>query len=105
MNDTQPTTPSFTTWGLLELMGHQRLAGQISETTIAGTGMIRIDVPTIGDIMGYTRFFSPGALYGITPTTEQIATMLAIKLQAKPISQYELPALQQLKLDADESEW
>lgn len=48
------TIEKFESWGLLELFGHQRLAGKLSEQTIGGVHFIRIDVPDVGDIKSYT---------------------------------------------------
>ena len=36
---------TFEGWAILELMGHRRLAGLLSETQIGGAAFIRIDVP------------------------------------------------------------
>lgn len=87
MND-QPE--KFESWGLLELFGHQRLAGKLSEQTIGGCNFIRIDVPQIGDTAAYTRFFTQGAIYGMTPMDEATAHKLAAYLRAVPVSPYEL---------------
>ena len=38
------TTERFDTWALVEIMGHKQLAGRVSETTLAGAGMLRVDV-------------------------------------------------------------
>lgn len=81
---------AFEAWGLLELFGHQRLAGRLSEQVIGGCHFLRIDVPAYGDIPEYTRFFTQGAIYGMTPTTEDIARRLAANLKARPIQQYDL---------------
>ena len=35
----------FASWAILELMGHRRLGGYVSETTLAGGAFLRIDVP------------------------------------------------------------
>lgn len=35
-------------WAILELMGHRRLAGYVSEQEIAGAAFIRVDVPGTG---------------------------------------------------------
>lgn len=37
--------PAFEGWAILELMGHRRLGGHVSEATVAGAGFLRIDVP------------------------------------------------------------
>ncbi len=80
----------FESWGLLELFGHQRLAGKLSEETIGGCHFIRIDVPQVGDTSAYTRFFTQGAIYGMTPMEETTARKLAAYLRAVPVSPYEL---------------
>jgi hypothetical protein len=85
-----PKDEKFEAWGLLELFGHQRLAGKLTEQTIGGCHFVRIDVPPVGDIQGYTRFFTSGAIYSMTPTSESIARGLATRLQAMPVQPYEL---------------
>jgi hypothetical protein len=81
----------FEAWGLLELFGHQRLAGLLTEQTIGGCHFIRIDVPEIDGVQGYTRFFTNGAIYGMTITTEEVARGLAANLRARPVHAYNCP--------------
>jgi hypothetical protein len=90
----QQDEQKFEAWGLLELFGHQRLAGRLSEQTIGGVHFLRIDVPEVGEQPGYSRFFTQGAIYGMTPTSEQVARGLADRLRARPVQAYELPQLQ-----------
>jgi len=93
-----PKDEKFETWGLLELFGHQRLAGKLSEQTIGGCHFIRIDVPPVEDVQGYTRFFTQGAIYSLTPTTESIARALANRLQAQPVQIYDIRSPRQLAM-------
>jgi hypothetical protein len=86
----------FESWGLLELFGHQRLAGRLSEQTIGGCHFIRIDVPATDGVQEYTRFFTQGAIYGMTITTEPVARALATNLRARPVSPYDMPRAQTL---------
>lgn len=37
--------PAFEGWAILELMGHRRLGGYVTEVELAGHGMLRLDVP------------------------------------------------------------
>ena len=101
-NDTK--TEQFESWGLLELFGHQRLAGRLSEQTIGGCHFIRIDVPAVDDVPAYTRFFTQGAIYGMTPTSDDVARRLAKGLQARPVSAYQLPALEAPAATADDDD-
>lgn len=82
---------AFEGYAILELMGHRRLAGFVRETTIAGVGMLRIDVP-MPDGKTATQFYPPSALYCLTPTTEEIARHIAQNNQPRPVQVWELPA-------------
>ena len=75
-------------FAVIELMGHNTLAGYISEQTIAGTAMLRVDVPAVGDVPAYTKFVSGSAVYGITPTSQEVAERAAQRLQVRPVSQF-----------------
>lgn len=86
----QPAHENFDTWGVLELMGRQRLAGRITEQTIGGVAFVRIDVPQVGSTPAYSRLFTGQAIYGIAPMTEQLALRVAQTLRAAPISHYDI---------------
>ena len=81
-------------WAILELMGHRRLGGRVSEATIAGGAFIRIDVPHPNEagIFTATQLYSPAAVYAITPTTEEIACAIA-RGAPEPVSRWDLRAL------------
>lgn len=75
----------FELWCLVELFGHQRIAGFVSEATIGGGAFIRVDVPnpySEGDL--YTRYFGPAAIYAINPTTKEEVFRLVGMLHPKP---------------------
>ena len=78
-------------FAVVELMGRSTLAGYVSEQTIAGVAMLRVDVPKVGDQEPFTKFFSGGAIYGITPTTQEIAERAAQRLRSRPVSEYVVP--------------
>ena len=87
-----PTTesPKFESWAILEIMGHVKLAGFVSEQTIAGSAFIRIDVPGQGAVDGFTRYFGSGSVYSLSPVTEEIARDVASNLSHRPVSPYDL---------------
>lgn len=88
---------SFEGWAILELMGHRRLAGHLSEQVVGGASFVRIDVPAAdGQGNVATQFYSPSSVYCITPTTEAIARKVAASSQPAPVTAWELrdtPAL------------
>lgn len=99
MTDTD-TTPAFEGWAILELMGHRRLAGRVSEATIGGGSFLRLDVPGENGDMA-TQFYSPSAVYCITPTTEDIARAVAKRCAPTPVTRYEIPEVSVVRHDAD----
>lgn len=82
--------PTFEQWAIVELFGHQQIAGMVTEQVIAGQGFVRVDVPAGPDREAFTRMFGTGAIYSIIPTTEEVATMFAARNVARPISPYML---------------
>ena len=105
-------TPKFSEWAVLELMGHRRLAGRVTEEQIAGAGVLRLDVPGEGGQPAVTQYYSPSALYCITPTTEEIARKIAKANRPAPVHRYELTALpatvggpRQAEFDMEDEGW
>jgi hypothetical protein len=81
---------TFETWAIIELMGHRRLAGRVTEQQIAGEGFLRLDVPD-GDGPGTTHYYRPGVVYGIHPTSEATARRIADLGRPTPVQRWELP--------------
>lgn len=80
----------FEGWGILEIMGHRRLAGMITEVEIAGAPMLRIDVPSDPPA---TQFYSASSIYALTPTSEDTARHIARSMsKVEPVKVWELPA-------------
>lgn len=89
-------------WAIVEIMGHRQFAGRISECEIAGTPFLRIDVPGVGDAQPFTKYFGSGAIYAITPVTEQAARLYAERLRVQPIDIWQLPAMARAVLDGEQ---
>ena len=87
------TGETFDTWAIVELMGHRKLAGRVTEQVIAGAALLRIDVPDLPDCKGFTQFYGSHTIYSLTPTTEEIAKQFANYHRERPVSAYELRAL------------
>jgi hypothetical protein len=78
----------FEAWGLVELMGHQRVAGQLSEQPLGGGNLLRVDIPN-GE--GFrTAYYGASAIYAVHITDEAAARKLAGNLGARPPYAYEL---------------
>jgi hypothetical protein len=90
--DTQPQTQAFREWALIELMGHQQIAGLVTEANICGP-LWRVDVPDAAGNILYTRYYSHAAVYSVCPVSRQIAIGLAAKIDNIPVTRFDLAAI------------
>ena len=79
---------AFEQWAMVELMGHRVVFGVVTEAQIFGAGMMRVDVPDGENFK--TFYYSPAALYCITPVTEELARAGAVRNPVRPIGLYDL---------------
>lgn len=86
------TTSSFDQWAILEILGHRRLAGRLTEASIAGGSFLRIDIPETDGQPPMTQYYAPSSVYAITPTTEDIARRAAARFRPAPVNRWELAA-------------
>ena len=77
-----------TNWGIVELMGHKVVAGQISKSEMLGKPMLRIDVPSTSAYPEFTQFYGDGSIYCVTFVSEEVARLTAEKTQVNPVSVY-----------------
>lgn len=58
-------------YAVVEVFGHRRLVGRVSEVERYGSKMLRIDIPTDGDFdKGFiTQFYGGASIFCETPTT------------------------------------
>ena len=78
--------PSFDQWCILELFGRQVIAGRVTEQVIGGCSFIRIDVPAINGRPAFTRFYGQGAIYAMTPVSEEAAMVALKRFEPEPVS-------------------
>lgn len=90
---------NFEGWAIVEIFGHQRYAGFVSTQYFGTCAMFRVDVPELqqrevvtkrpqyiesayrpagttivqAPVQGYTKFFGVGAIYALTPCTQEAA--------------------------------
>jgi hypothetical protein len=86
----------FEQWCIVELFGHNIMAGLVSEQVIGGQAFVRVDVPATDQQPAFTKFYGSGAIYAMTPCDEVTARAAVIGLRQKPIETYKLniPQLQ-----------
>lgn len=77
-------------WALVELMGHKKLAGFISEYVIGGQSLLRIDVPEVGTIPAWTKMVGVSSIYAINPMDEDSARVYAGQIRETPIESWNL---------------
>jgi len=80
----------FEQWAIVELFGHSRIAGRVTEQTIGGCSFVRVDVPAVEQNQPFTKLYGQGAIYALTFTDEAAATLAAKAIQAQPINVWEL---------------
>lgn len=83
----------FKEWALVELFGHQKIVGYVTESSMAGGAFLRVDVPAFDASPTFTRFYGPGAIYSINPVTEEVARGLCEQYRNEPVSRWELPQI------------
>lgn len=98
-------------WAIVEVFGHRRLAGWVSEAEVFGDKFLRIDIPApdsewlkpdkpevmISDAKNSagwsaTQLYGAKAVYGITYTTAEVVCRMVKNHQPAPVHQWELPA-------------
>lgn len=77
-------------WAILELMGHVRIAGKVTEEERFGSKIGRIDVPIKSG--GFvTQYFGGASVYRMTIVSDDVAKAVAFNNEPSPIHAYEMP--------------
>ena len=101
----------FDEWAIVEVMGHQRYAGKVTEQAIGGCNFVRVDVPKIdqstperADItQAFTKLLGQASIFAITPVSEEVARHVAASIRAAPVHVYDLPRVHQAVLPLDDN--
>lgn len=117
MTNEQAEQSQFAGWAILEIFGHQRYAGYVSTQAFGTAVMFRIDVPALEEreramtrpgyvgntyapagtkvkaeaVQGYTKLFGVGAIYAMTPCSQEAALKAVEEIQPRPMMIVELP--------------
>jgi hypothetical protein len=106
------------TWAIVELMGHIKLAGKLTEEERFGSKLGRLDIPTAekctcpnadrksadepttpcglcqgaGFVASFmTQYFGGGSVYRITVVSEEVARHVARQSAPAPVSPWDFP--------------
>lgn len=96
-------TGRFKAWAVLEVMGHRKIAGLVTEVEFAGATMLRIEVPSDPPVV---QLYGGKSIFAITEETEERCRGYAARHRPEVISRYELPATTEREqpVDAEEVE-
>jgi hypothetical protein len=86
--------------GIVEIMGHRTRAGHLTDATIGGATMLRIEHPTDPELVEY---YTPAALFAIRPCSLEQA-VAAASWWARVEPPRELTAFDEFVLDDDDDE-
>lgn len=77
---------TFQHWAIVELMGHRRLGGLVTEEERCGTMMLRVDIPPADDdAQTITQYYGGSVIYALTITDEETARAFADQNNQRPI--------------------
>jgi len=80
----------FKQFAIVELFGHQMIAGEVTEQVIGGQGFVRVDVPATDAQDAFTKFYGAGAIYAITPVDEPTMMSAVQGLSKRPVEVWKL---------------
>jgi hypothetical protein len=86
-------TNPFDQWCIVELFGHNQIAGRVTEQSIGGQSFVRVDVPQTTKRDPFTKFYGGGAIYAITPVEPSVAQAMAEGLDTVPIETWRLKTI------------
>lgn len=91
---------------VVELFGHTKIAGMVSEHAFGGSTFVRVDVPETAVSGAFTRMFHPNAVYAFNPCTEEVMLSMAAKYTQLPVTPFDIrsAATKMLAADADSRE-
>ena len=95
----------FEKWAIVELLGHRKVAGLVTEEINFGTPLLRVDIPEVPacppdmftsgqpPVPAFTQYYGGSSIYSLTPVTEEIARRFSAALRVRPVEAYQLPKL------------
>lgn len=88
--------PGAQLWAIIELFGHQVIAGAVTKVEPFGAPMVQVDVPATDSQPAFSKLLNPSAIYGITYVTEEVSRSAANEARHKPVQVY-VPAIEDIE--------
>lgn len=104
------------TWAVVEIFGHQKIAGFVRTAVLGSACMLRVDVPELPEeereesgwsyekgeqitrrvklaaVPGFTRYLGISSIFSLTPCTEEFARAAQKRMRIEPPRIVEIPA-------------
>ena len=81
-------------WAVVEIMGHRRYAGIVSEEELFGRQYCRIDAVLPDGIRQVTKWFAPEAVFSVSPCSEEMARGVAARMDFPgPVTEWEISTM------------
>lgn len=90
----------FECYAIVELMGHQQMAGFVTEQSFGPASFFRVTVPETTEGPSFDRILNPAAIYAINPVSEEVARARAEQIKFKPLTGWDI---RQMFRPADEA--
>jgi hypothetical protein len=88
---------------IIELFGHQKIAGYVKTVSLGGDCLLRVGVPEIKyqrgriackppveeTIPAFTKFYNPKAVYSMSPVSAELCEKAMQSFRAEPINTFE----------------
>ena len=109
-----PERQPLDTWAVVEIMGHERAAGHVTEEVFGGACMFRVDVPETEQngrkTEARTEYIGVASVFRLTPCTEEAARVIARQIEYyRPPSLIDLhrtlPSAEEMAPAVVELEW
>lgn len=103
-------------WAIVEMFGHQSIAGRVKTENFGAACLLRIDVPGVekqgprtydydkgayvpGErirVAAFTKYIGISSIYALNPVTEELARAAAAKIGSEPVAAFGLESVQRL---------
>jgi hypothetical protein len=94
-------------WAVVEIMGHRTRAGRVSDATLGGATLLRVEHPTRlaeGPDEPLAEYYAPQAIFAIRPCSLDEAMRVADMYWGQPLARPALAAALEDLVDGDEAD-